>query len=184
VQKASRTLWLRLLGVLARLVVGGVWLVAGVLKLPDPAETVRSVRAYQLLPVALVPTIGNALPIVEVVVGGCLVLGLFTRPIAVVSTLMQLAFIIGISSAWARGLQIECGCFGSSGDQVTNATAAYPWDIARDIGLMLLSAYLVWRPRTPYSLDALLFPADDEVDGDDGATDAHHPAPPPRRKVH
>ena len=44
-------------GVVARLVVGGVWLAAGLLKVPDPAESVRAVRAYQLLPESVVPVV-------------------------------------------------------------------------------------------------------------------------------
>jgi uncharacterized membrane protein YphA (DoxX/SURF4 family) len=146
-------------GLVARLVVGGVWLVAGFKKLPDPAENVRAVRAYRLLPESLVPVVGHGLPILEILVGLCLVLGLLTRFTAVVSGLLLLAFIIGISSAWARGLQIECGCFGGGAGPSVNATAKYPWDIARDVGLLALSAWLVWRPRTPYAVDNWLLPA-------------------------
>ena len=51
------------------LVVGAVWIVAGLLKLPDPAASVRAVRAYDLLPEAIVPTVGHLLPVLEVVVG-------------------------------------------------------------------------------------------------------------------
>ena len=140
-------------GVLCRLVVGGVWLVAGALKLPDPAENVRAVRAYQLLPEAVVPLLGHALPIVEILVGGCLILGLITRVAAFISAALLAAFVFGIASAWARGLSIECGCFGGGAGPAENASAAYPWDIARDVGLLLLSAWLVWRPRTPWAVD-------------------------------
>jgi uncharacterized membrane protein YphA (DoxX/SURF4 family) len=146
------------LGVVARLVVGGVWVVAGALKLPDPAENVRAVRAYQLLPEAVVPSVGHALPIVEIMIGGCLLLGVFTRAAAIVSSLLLAAFIIGISSAWARGLSIDCGCFGGGAGPAADATAKYPWDIARDVGLLLLSAWLVWRPHTRWSVDAKLLP--------------------------
>src|SRR6187200_2424287 len=92
-------------GLVARLVVGVVWVVAGALKLPDPAESVRSVRAYQLLPESVVPPVGYALPVLEILVGACLLLGLLTRLGAVVSALMLCAFVVGIASAWARGLQ-------------------------------------------------------------------------------
>ncbi len=66
------------IGLVARLVTGGVWLVAGALKLPDPAASVRAVRAYDLLPESVVPLVGHTLPVLEVVVGLCLVLGLLT----------------------------------------------------------------------------------------------------------
>jgi uncharacterized membrane protein YphA (DoxX/SURF4 family) len=146
-------------GVLARLVVGGVWVVAGALKLPDPAENVRAVRAYKLLPEAVVPLLGHALPILEILVGLCLLCGLITRVAAVVSAVLLTGFIIGISSAWARGLQIDCGCFGGGGGPTANATAAYPWDLARDVGLLALSLWLAWRPRTPLAADNVLLPA-------------------------
>lgn len=144
-------------GLVARLGVGGVWLVAGALKLPEPAESVRAVRAYQLLPEAVVPTVGHALPVVEVVVGGCLLLGVLTRANAAVSTLLFAAFVFGISWAWAQGLQIECGCFGGGGEKA-GASSEYPGEIARDLGLAALSAYLVVRPRSRLAFDSLLFP--------------------------
>ena len=144
---------------LARLVVGGVWVVAGILKLPDPAGTVRAVRAYQLLPESVVPLVGHGLPVLEVLVGACLLLGFLTRLTAVLSVLVLAAFVVGIASAWARGLAIDCGCFGGGAGPGANATAAYPWDIARDVGLLLLSGWLAWRPRTPYAVDEWLVPA-------------------------
>lgn len=144
------------IGLVARLLVGGVWLVAGALKLPDPAESVRAVRAYDLLPEAVVPTIGHLLPIVEVVVGICLILGVLTRGIAVVSGLLFVAFIIGIASAWQRGLQIDCGCFGGGGFE-EGASDKYPWEIARDSVLLLVSLFLVWAARTRLALDNLIF---------------------------
>ena len=75
-----------------------------------------------------------------------------TRLTATVSALLFGAFIVGITSAWSRGLQIDCGCFGGGGFDA-GATAQYPWEIARDVGLLLLSGLLVWRPRTRLSLD-------------------------------
>ncbi len=143
-------------GTLARLVVGGVWLAAGLLKVTDGAASVRAVRAYDLLPEAVVPTVGHALPAVEIVVGLALVAGALTRFFGAVSALLFVAFIVGIASAWARGLQIDCGCFGGGGFDA-DATDKYPWEIARDVGLLLLSLWLVWRPRTKLSLDSLIF---------------------------
>ncbi|MFZ2503434.1 MAG: MauE/DoxX family redox-associated membrane protein [Nocardioides sp.] len=145
-------------GLLARLIVGGVWIVAGALKLPDPAGSVRAVRAYELLPEAVVPLVGYALPAVEIAVGLALVVGFLTRPAAVTSAALFVVFIVGISAAWARGLQIDCGCFGGGGFDA-DATAKYPWEIARDVGLLALSAFLAIRPRTPFSLDTLLAPS-------------------------
>src|SRR3954454_11523674 len=83
--RVKLTSWL---GVAARLVAGGVWIAAGYLKIGDPAASVRAVRAYDLLPESIVPLVGYALPVVETVVGLCLVVGLVTRWAALVSSLL------------------------------------------------------------------------------------------------
>jgi len=144
------------LGLLARLVVGAVWIWAGAIKLPDPAQSVQAVRAYQLLPSAVVPTVGQLLPVVEVVIGLCLVVGVLTRGAGVLSAVLLVAFVVGISSVWARGIEIDCGCFGGGGTRV-GASSAYPWEIARDVGLLLLSLYVVWLRRSRLALENVLF---------------------------
>jgi uncharacterized membrane protein YphA (DoxX/SURF4 family) len=152
---------LRWAGLLARLVVGGVWLWAGLLKVGEPESSVTAVRAYQLLPLGVADDLGRVLPMIEVVVGACLLLGLLTRVFGGVSALLQVAFIIGIASVWARGISINCGCFGDGGPD-PNAIGRYPWEISRDLGLLLLSLFLVWLPRTPLALDQFLLPATPE----------------------
>lgn len=82
--------------------------------------------------------------------------GLLVRPAAVVSCLIFGAFIIGIAAAWGRGLQIDCGCFGGGGFE-SDAREDYPWEIARDVGLLLASAWLLRWPRSPWALDNRLF---------------------------
>jgi uncharacterized membrane protein YphA (DoxX/SURF4 family) len=144
-------------GLVARLIVGVVDLVAGLAKFSDPAGNVRQVRAFKILPEAVVPTVGHALPTLEIIIGTALILGLLTRAFAVLASLLFIAFIIGISAAWARGLEINCGCFGSHGVPA-NPQRQYAIDIARDIGLLLCCAWLIIWPRTKFALDNLLFP--------------------------
>ena len=144
------------LGLLARLIVGGVWIVAGALKVTDPNTSIQAVKAYDLLPTSVVEPVGYLLPALELVVGLALVLGVMTRGAATISALLFVAFIIGIASAWARGLEIDCGCFGGGGAD-PDAASKYPWEIARDVGLLALSGYLVWLRSSRLSLDAMLF---------------------------
>ncbi len=143
-------------GLAARLVVGGVWIYAGAIKLPDPDGSVAAVRAYELLPGDTAVTVGHLLPMLEVVVGAMLVLGVLVRGAAVVSALLFAAFIVGIASVWARGIEIDCGCFGGGGYD-PDATSKYPWEIARDVVLLALSLFLVWLPRSRWALDSVLF---------------------------
>lgn len=147
-------------GTLLRLVVGVVWIVAGAIKLPTPESSVTAVRGYQLLPIGTTDLIGHLLPILEIAVGVLLVLGLFTRVAAALSALMQIAFLIGIASVWIRHIPINCGCFGDGGaTSWEQARSAYPWELARDTGLFLASAFLAVWPRTRVAVDGWLFPA-------------------------
>lgn len=143
-------------GLVARLVTGVVWLVAGGLKVAQPDASVTAVRAYQLLPSSLAEVLGLALPAIEVVVGLALVLGVLARGAALVSALLLLAFIVGIASVWARGIEIDCGCFGGGGAKA-GATSDYPWDIARDAALLAASLLVALLRRTRLSLDSVLF---------------------------
>jgi uncharacterized membrane protein YphA (DoxX/SURF4 family) len=155
--------WWLWLSVLARLVVGVVWIVAGALKLENTDDSVRAVRAYQILPEAVVPAVGRGLPALEVIVGALLVVGLGLRIVGALSALMQVAFIIGLSAAWARSIPLECGCFGGGGLNA-HASTAHPWDITRDVGLFLLSLGLACWPRSHLSLDGVLLPPIEDED--------------------
>ena len=150
--------WWPWISVLARLLVGIIWIVAGALKLENTDASVRAVRAYQILPESIVPLVGRGLPAFEVVIGALMILGLGLRIVAILSALLQLAFIIGITAAWARNIRIDCGCFGGGGFDA-NATSKYPWEIARDCGLLLLSVVLATWPRCRLTLDNVLLPA-------------------------
>lgn len=146
------------LAVVARLVLGGVWLAAGLSKVGDPEASVRAVRAYQLVPDPLERTLGYALPLLEICLGVLLVIGLAQRLAAIASAVLLAGFVVGIATAWARGLQIECGCFGGGGAAAgEDATAAYKWDIARDVGLLVLAGLLAWRPTSRLAVDRLLY---------------------------
>ena len=144
------------MGLLARLVLGVVLIVAGGLKVTSPAVSARAVRAFQILPYDFAGYVGYALPVVEILVGLLLVAGLLTRASAVVGGLLMLAFLVGIISAWMRGLNIDCGCFGGGGT-IDASQTQYLADVLRDMVLTACAAWLVVRPRTAYSLDHLFF---------------------------
>jgi uncharacterized membrane protein YphA (DoxX/SURF4 family) len=135
----------------ARLVLGGVFVVAGLLKVPDPAAAVRAVRAYRLLPEALVGPVAFGLPVVEIVVGVALLAGVFVRTAALTAAVLLVVFLVGVGSAWTRGLQIDCGCFGGGG-RVAAADTAYPAEVARDLGLLVVALALARWPASRLAL--------------------------------
>ena len=140
------------IGLVARLVLGGTLIVAGYLKFDELDKSQMAVRAYELLPIPLANFMGVFLPFFEIAVGILLVLGAGTRLSALASGLLMFAFMIGISQAWARGLSIDCGCFGGGG-QVEPGEADYLTPLLRDTGLTLLALYLTLFPHTKFGLD-------------------------------
>ncbi len=150
-----------------RWLLGGVLLVAGLLKVGTLEASVQSVRLYQILPFEVTAFVGYALPIVEIALGLLLLTGTFTRLSAIFGSLLMLAFIIGIASVWARGISIDCGCFGGGGE-VDPTQTQYPQEIARDAALLLAGVWTAWRPRSPWAVDNWLFrPIDIPDDTDD-----------------
>ena len=143
------------LATLARLVLAGVLAAAGWLKLLDPDASVRAVRAYRLLPEVLARPVGLGLPVLELALAGLLVLGLGTRLVAAITVVLLVLFVCGIASVWARGISIECGCFGGGGTVAANQTR-YLAEILRDTGLLLLALGLVRWPYSRLSLDGWL----------------------------
>ncbi len=139
----------------ARLLLAGLLAAAGWLKLVDPDESVRAVRAYRLLPEALAKGVGFGLPVLELAVAALLLAGLGTRVAAVLSGLLMVVFIIGVGSAWARGLSIDCGCFGGGG-QVDAAQTRYLQEILRDLALLGAACWLAVRPASRFSADRVL----------------------------
>jgi len=138
-----------------RLLLGGVILYSGAIKLGDLPASVRAVRAYELLPEALAKVVGTGLPVVEIILGLLLLAGLLTRYAAAAVALLMVVFIIGIASAWARGLAIDCGCFGGGGAIEPDQTQ-YPLEITRDLALAAAAVVLAWRPTSRFSLDSTL----------------------------
>lgn len=140
----------------ARLVLGGVWIVAGSAKVTDLAASVRAVRAYQLLPETAAQVVGAALPPVEILLGVLLVVGAGVRAGAVASAVLLAAFVAGIAWAWSRGLRIDCGCFGSGGELAAGEDPTYGRELARDLGLLVLAALLARWPHGRYDVDGWL----------------------------
>ena len=141
-------------GTLVRLGLATVWLISGGIKVSDPNQTYIAVQAYDLLPHGVVSVVAAAVPFLELALGVLLLVGLGTRLVAVISALVLVAFIGAVAQSWARGLSIDCGCFGGGG-QVAPGQTRYPQEIARDVGFLLLAGWLVARPRTLLAFDGV-----------------------------
>lgn len=143
---------LDVVGTLARFGLAAVWLVSGLLKAMDPDQTYVAVRAYDVLPDAGVEAVAALLPWVELALGVLLLAGVGTRLVAALSAVLLVGFVAGVSEAWARGLSIDCGCFGGGG-AVEPGETTYVQELLRDGGFLLMAGWLVVRPGTLLALD-------------------------------
>lgn len=154
-----------LIGTAARLGLAAVWFLSGLAKASDPRQTLVAVKGYQVLTDDFARTVAAVLPYLEIALGLLLLFGMVTRYAALASGVLLVVFIAGVVSAAARGLSIDCGCFGGGGQVSTGATA-YTQEILRDTGFLLLAVWLVIRPRTWLSVDALARRDQDREDRD------------------
>jgi len=140
------------IGLACRLTLGGVLFVAGYLKVGKIEISQMAVRSYELLPIPVANFLGLTLPLFEIVIGLLLILGAATRFVAALGGFTMFIFIIAIAQAWARGLNIDCGCFGGGG-AVDPGQTRYLQEILRDAGLVAMALFLIRYPVTKFSID-------------------------------
>ncbi|MBI2411312.1 MAG: DoxX family membrane protein [Candidatus Kerfeldbacteria bacterium] len=138
-----------------RIVVGGIFLLFGIIKVIEPHEIFfRSIRDYQMLPVSIVPAFGSTMMYIEIALGVLLILGLFTRLAAWGITGLLLMFITALSQAIARGLVLtDCGCSGS----IIRLGETPSSVILRDVILLVAMSWFLlnMKPAMKYTIDAL-----------------------------
>jgi protein-disulfide isomerase len=142
------------IGTAARLLLGIVWIWASLSKIAHPLTFTQAVRAYDATPEWLSKGIGYGLPVLELCLGILLVLGVMVRIAAAVSALLIVVFLIGIIEVAARGIKLTCGCFGGGG--TTAGSTSYTLDILRDLGLLIVAAFLVVWSFTRLSIEEFL----------------------------
>lgn len=121
------------LPLIARLLLGGVFVYASIDKLGHPLDFARIIAGYQLLPETWSGLLAAVLPLLELLCGGLLILGIWPMANLICIGSMLLVFIAAMTQAYFRGLKIDCGCFDPTG-----AGHQLGWQtILRDLGLLL-----------------------------------------------
>jgi uncharacterized membrane protein YphA (DoxX/SURF4 family) len=100
---------------LCRLAVGGIFIYASLDKLTHPQAFAENINNYHLMPFPLLHLSAHLLPVVELVVGSALVVGLRQRGAALLAGILTVVFMAAITSALVRNLDISCGCFNTDG---------------------------------------------------------------------
>jgi uncharacterized membrane protein YphA (DoxX/SURF4 family) len=105
-----------------RLALGCLFLWSSLPKIRQPYDFLSAVYEYELVGPRLGMLAAMMLPWFELFVGVCLVGGIFVSGALMASAAMAAMFTFVIASALYRGLDISCGCFGTSGADIINYT--------------------------------------------------------------
>jgi len=94
-----------------RLIIGVIFIWASIGKILDPESFAKAIFRYQLLPFGLVNILSIILPFLEFFMGIFLLAGIYKKGSSFLIIIFLLIFTVALTSAYARGLNIDCGCF-------------------------------------------------------------------------
>ena len=134
---------------IARLILTGVFVMAALPKIKDPVAFADAVNAFRVISPELSVWVALVLPWMELIVGIGILFPLLKRASGLLIAALLLVFIVLHASAWLRGLEISCGCFGAeSVDESTN----YLWLITRNTALLVICFFMIrhdWEEGAP-----------------------------------
>jgi uncharacterized membrane protein YphA (DoxX/SURF4 family) len=131
-----------------RVAVGAVFIWAGALKIGHADVFAAQITAFGIVPHALIAPLALLLPVFEIVLGGYLIAGLYTRVAAVIAAIQLAIFAAAIASAVMRGLSLSCGCFGPGDKTVTS----WP-EVVRDVAVAAVAVFVAWQAPGMLALD-------------------------------
>ena len=130
---SSRNIFCRIVG----LIVGVIFIYAGVIKVMDPIGFARDIDNYHMLPWAVSVSLAFYLPWLEIFCGLAVLCGFFYRGGLLILSALISIFIIASIVAKARGLDITCGCFGHASKYLS-----FAWHLVLDFILLAAAAFL------------------------------------------
>lgn len=126
-----------------------IWISAGVSKIGVHMDVTQTIQAYEIFTPAWSDLLARLIGPLEISGGLLLLLGLKLRPAGWVSIGVLSLFIIGLGSAWSRGLVIDCGCFNpEQSDGGTNLVVT----MARDVFYIAITLFMIYRPFKKFAL--------------------------------
>lgn len=130
---------------LARFTLAGLFIYAGAVKFMHPNLFLSDIESYRMMPYQVAWLVAFYLPPLEILCGIGLVIPSIRKASAILLLLLMISFVMAISIAWARGLNISCGCFGEAASE-TN----YFWLIGRDLIIIGALLFSLITPRKYY----------------------------------
>jgi uncharacterized membrane protein YphA (DoxX/SURF4 family) len=131
-----------------RVLLGGLLLVTGALKVGHAPDLAAAIAGFRLLPSAAIGPLALALPYFELLLGAYLVAGLFTRVAGIVAAVQFSIYGGAIASAVLRHIPANCGCFGP------NDAAVADWPhVAFDLALAAAGFFIAYAAPGVFALD-------------------------------
>ncbi len=119
-------------------IVAGIFIYAGVLKVLDPVQFANDIDNYKILPWPISVALAFYLPWLEIFCGLTLVVRFLYRGALSILTALILTFTLATVAAKVRGLDITCGCFGHA-----SQNWSFPAHLATNLGI-LAALLLLW----------------------------------------
>lgn len=142
---------LKVLDLMLRLALGGLFLVAAAGKILDPVKFLGGISQYGLVSGWMLPFSAAAMPGVEILAGLGLVLNWKARANAILISGLLVVFMAAMGSAMARGLELDCSCF----DLLGAGSATVGWGTQlRDLALLIPALWLSFRPESSFKAAA------------------------------
>lgn len=143
-----------------RLILGGVFLISGLAKIADPVRFLFTLREFRLFPGVIESFLAVYLPWLEFILGLCTLLGVLTRTSGLMLAGLNGMFMLAIGSVMARGIEVDCGCFGLLADMLHLPDMADGKAIVRNVLFIVMSIYIARTETTAYSLEAYIRSSD------------------------
>ncbi len=141
---------------LFRILLGLIFLFAGIAKISDPVRFIFTLRQFNLFSEAVIPFMALYLPWLEFILGLFLILGLLYRASAFLLACLNTMFAIVILTVIVRGMEIDCGCFGMFADVLKIPDSADIKAVIRNVIFIGISVYIFIVKKTLFSLENYL----------------------------
>jgi uncharacterized membrane protein YphA (DoxX/SURF4 family) len=126
---------LRIVHWACRIILAGIFLYSGYIKIESPLQFAATLSSYQLFPSSLLLPLSTYFPWIEIVLGASMLVGWRLPWFAAATAGLLSVFTVLLAVTYLRGIEADCGCFGP-GDRIS------PLTIARDASFLLPALFL------------------------------------------
>jgi len=139
------------INLLIRIIVGSIFIITGISKIIDPVLFAKEITFYRMLPDFSINLIAIILPWIELVVGVLFILGVRVKANILILAGMLLMFNFAVSVAWARGLNINCGCFSNLAKETVGLGK-----LSENFAMFFALVFMFFFPNNRFSLETFV----------------------------